>query len=89
MDSFHKDLTQGSVVKQLLRFAIPFGVTRDLGIKISMAAHGGSVVEIERVGTTGEWRLVTKGRRPYNRRITATTPRVMRNPLRREVSKGC
>ncbi|NRQ33676.1 PhoX family phosphatase [Nonomuraea sp. NN258] len=43
-------------------------------IKISMAAHGGSIVEIERVRGTGEWRLTTKGRRRYNRRITAQTP---------------
>ncbi|MBO2530816.1 MAG: PhoX family phosphatase [Thermobifida fusca] len=57
------------------------GSTADLEqIKISMAAHGGSVVEIERVGTTGEWRLVTKGRRPYNRRITATTPMKLTGP---------
>ena len=48
------------------------GSTADLEqIKISMAAHGGSVVEIERVGTTGEWRLVTKGRRPT---IAASPP---------------
>nr|WP_184543497.1 PhoX family phosphatase [Streptosporangium becharense] len=43
-------------------------------IKIGMAAHGGSVVEIQRVGDTGEWRLVTRGRRRYNRRITVHTP---------------
>ncbi|GAA5068492.1 hypothetical protein HNP84_008392 [Thermocatellispora tengchongensis] len=42
-------------------------------IKIGLAAHGGSVVEIERVGRSGQWKLVTKGRRRYNRRITATT----------------
>ncbi len=41
---------------------------------IAMAAHGMSVVEIERVGRTGEWRLVRQGRRRYNRRLTATTP---------------
>ncbi len=41
---------------------------------IAMAAHGMSVVEIERVGRTGEWRVVSRGRRPYNRRVTATTP---------------
>jgi uncharacterized protein len=40
-------------------------------IKIGMAAHGGSVVEIERYGKGG-WRPV-KGRRRFNRRITATT----------------
>ncbi|MDF5754460.1 PhoX family phosphatase [Spongiactinospora sp. TRM90649] len=43
-------------------------------IRIGLAAHGGSVAEIERVGRTGQWRLVTKGRRRYNRRITAQTP---------------
>lgn len=42
-------------------------------IRIALAAHGGSVVEIERVRGTGEWRLVTKGRRRYNRRVTAQT----------------
>ncbi|GII97292.1 PhoX family protein [Sinosporangium siamense] len=43
-------------------------------IKIALEAHGGSVVEIERVRGGGEWKLVTKGRRRYNRRITAKTP---------------
>ncbi|MFD1547206.1 PhoX family protein [Nonomuraea guangzhouensis] len=43
-------------------------------IKIALAAHGGSVVEIERVRGTGQWKLVTNGRRRYNRRITAQTP---------------
>ncbi|MGV9305452.1 PhoX family protein [Nonomuraea sp. NPDC003727] len=43
-------------------------------IRIGLAAHGGSVVEIERVGNTGQWKLVTNGRRRYNRRITAQTP---------------
>jgi uncharacterized protein len=43
-------------------------------IRIAMAAHGGSVVEIERVGDTGEWLPVRKGKRRYNRRITAMTP---------------
>ncbi|MCG5217788.1 PhoX family phosphatase [Streptosporangium sp. KLBMP 9127] len=42
-------------------------------IKIALAAHGGSVVEIDRAGRTGEWKLVTSGRRRYNRRVTATT----------------
>jgi secreted PhoX family phosphatase len=42
-------------------------------IRIGLAAHGGSVVEIERAGNTGEWKLVTRGRRRYNRRITAQT----------------
>ncbi|GAA2403037.1 PhoX family protein [Nonomuraea africana] len=43
-------------------------------IRIGLAAHGGSVVEIERVKGSGEWKLVTSGRRRYNRRITAQTP---------------
>ncbi|WP_219469459.1 PhoX family protein [Nonomuraea rhizosphaerae] len=43
-------------------------------IRIALAAHGGSVVEIERVRSTGQWKLVTNGRRRYNRRITAQTP---------------
>ncbi|MEV0588562.1 PhoX family phosphatase [Nonomuraea sp. NPDC050310] len=43
-------------------------------IRIALAAHGGSVVEIERRGNTGDWKLVTRGRRRYNRRITAQTP---------------
>ncbi len=43
-------------------------------IRIALAAHGGSVVEIERVGRTGRWKLVTRGRRRYNRRVTAQTP---------------
>ncbi|MER7888733.1 PhoX family phosphatase [Micromonospora sp. NPDC094482] len=40
-------------------------------LRIAMAAHGMSVVELERVDGTGEWRPVAKGRRPYNRRVTA------------------
>ncbi|GAA3308405.1 hypothetical protein GCM10020219_009650 [Nonomuraea dietziae] len=43
-------------------------------IKIGLAAHGGSVVEVERVRGTGQWKLVTSGRRRYNRRVTAQTP---------------
>ncbi|MFC7592284.1 PhoX family protein [Nonomuraea antimicrobica] len=42
-------------------------------IKIALAAHGGSIVEIERSGNSGQWKLVTKGRRRYNRRVTAQT----------------
>ncbi|RKN48394.1 PhoX family protein [Micromonospora endolithica] len=42
-------------------------------LKIAMAAHGMSVVELERVGGTGQWRPVDSGRRPYNRRVTANT----------------
>nr|MDT0661383.1 PhoX family phosphatase [Micromonospora sp. DSM 115978] len=40
-------------------------------VKACIAAHGLSVVELERVGDTGEWAVVRKGARPYNRRITA------------------
>jgi secreted PhoX family phosphatase len=42
-------------------------------IKIALAAHGGSIVEIERAGRSGQWKLVTRGRRPFNRRIHAGT----------------
>ncbi|GAA3754218.1 hypothetical protein HDA32_004356 [Spinactinospora alkalitolerans] len=49
-------------------------------IKVGLAAHGGSIVEIERVRATGAWKLVTKGERPYNRRITATTPMRITGP---------
>jgi uncharacterized protein len=49
-------------------------------VRIAMAAHGGSVVEIERVGGTGEWQPVRRGRRPYNRRVTATTPMTFTGP---------
>ncbi|WP_433162693.1 PhoX family protein [Kribbella sp. CA-247076] len=40
--------------------------------KIAMAAHGMTVVQIERVGRSGEWRRDRQGSK-YNRRITATT----------------
>lgn len=40
-------------------------------VRAAMAAHGLSVVELERVDGTGQWRPVDSGRRPYNRRITA------------------
>ncbi|MFI6162963.1 PhoX family protein [Micromonospora haikouensis] len=43
-------------------------------IKIAMAAHGLSVVEVERVDDSGQWRPVAKGARRLNRRITASTP---------------
>ncbi|WP_017557306.1 PhoX family protein [Nocardiopsis baichengensis] len=42
-------------------------------MRIAMAAHGGSVVEIVRMGAGGAWK-VAKGRRRFNRRITAETP---------------
>ncbi|GGM21454.1 PhoX family protein [Micromonospora yangpuensis] len=40
-------------------------------VRVAMAAHGMSVVEIERVDGTGQWQVVRTGRRPYNRRVTA------------------
>ncbi len=43
-------------------------------LRVALAAHGLSVVELERVGDTGEWRVVGSGPRPYNRRITGETP---------------
>ncbi|WP_250031681.1 PhoX family protein [Paractinoplanes maris] len=39
-------------------------------VRAAMAAHGMSVVEIERVGRTGQWQPVRSGRRPYNKRLT-------------------
>ncbi|SEH02750.1 hypothetical protein SAMN05444920_12986 [Nonomuraea solani] len=49
-------------------------------IKIGLAAHGGSIVEITRAGGTGQWELLTGGRRRYNRRITAQTPMKFTGP---------
>jgi secreted PhoX family phosphatase len=40
-------------------------------VKAAIAAHGLSVVEVERVGDSGRWTPVRHGRRQYNRRITA------------------
>ncbi|MEU7615083.1 PhoX family phosphatase [Micromonospora rifamycinica] len=40
-------------------------------LRTAMAAHGMSVVELERVDGSGQWRPVGQGRRPYNRRVTA------------------
>ncbi len=40
-------------------------------VKVAMAAHGMSVVEIERVGRSGQWRPADGANLPYNRRITA------------------
>ena len=40
-------------------------------IRTAIAAHGLSVVELERAGDSGEWAPVRRGRLPYNRRITA------------------
>jgi len=50
-------------------------------IETAMAAHGLSVVEIERVGHTGQWVPVRSHRLPYNRRITAlATPFKLTGP---------
>ncbi|HWS32098.1 MAG TPA: PhoX family phosphatase [Actinoplanes sp.] len=40
-------------------------------VKVAMAAHGLSVVEIERSGRKGQWKPVKGQRLRYNRRITA------------------
>ncbi len=48
-------------------------------IRIGMAAHGGSVVEIERVGGSGRWRP-SRSKRPFNRRITAHTEMRLTGP---------
>ena len=39
-------------------------------VRVAMAAHGMSVVELERVGEGGRWRPAGSGRLPYNRRVT-------------------
>ncbi|MCA2215027.1 PhoX family protein [Jidongwangia harbinensis] len=44
-------------------------------IEVALAAHGMSVVELERVGDTGRWRPSDAARLPYNRRITALATR--------------
>jgi uncharacterized protein len=49
-------------------------------IKIAMMAHGGSIVEIERAGRSGQWKLVTRGKRRFNRRITAHTTMILTGP---------
>ncbi|WP_430791877.1 PhoX family protein [Actinoplanes sp. G11-F43] len=40
-------------------------------VKVAIAAHGLSVVEIEKVGRTGNWKPVKARQLRYNRRITA------------------
>ncbi|HEV7345018.1 MAG TPA: PhoX family phosphatase [Devosia sp.] len=45
-------------------------------VNIELAAHGGSIIEIEKVD--GEWRRVADSQ--YNRRITGTTPMVIAGP---------
>ena len=48
-------------------------------LRIAMAAHGGTIVELEREGDTGKW-VPSQGERPFNRRITATTPMRLTGP---------
>jgi hypothetical protein len=40
-------------------------------LRTAMAAHGMSVVELERAGRSGRWTAVRRGARRYNRRVTA------------------
>ncbi|GAA4438355.1 PhoX family protein [Phytohabitans houttuyneae] len=44
-------------------------------LRVAIAAHGLSVVELERVGESGQWKPVSRGARRYNRRITALATR--------------
>jgi secreted PhoX family phosphatase len=44
-------------------------------LKVAMAAHGMSVVELERAGRTGQWEPAGGSRLRYNRRITALATR--------------
>ncbi|MFD7191065.1 PhoX family protein [Streptomyces sp. NPDC059914] len=44
-------------------------------VRSTVEASGMSVVEIERVGLTGQWRLVRTGPRRHNRRVTRFTTR--------------
>lgn len=48
----------------------------DEQIRVSMAAHGGSVLEVERVD--GKWRVVPESK--FSRRITAATPMEITGP---------
>lgn len=54
--------------------------------RISMMAHGMSVLTIRRVGDTGEWELTPPTRR--NRRITVDTPMTMSGPARHDPRIG-
>ncbi|HEX8417703.1 MAG TPA: PhoX family phosphatase, partial [Methylobacterium sp.] len=51
------------------------GMTKDF-VDIEMAAHGGTVIEVERID--GKWRVVPDSR--YARRITAQTPMTLAGP---------
>jgi secreted PhoX family phosphatase len=46
-------------------------------VDVEMAAHGGTIVEIRKVG--GKWQVVPEGR--YNRRITSTTEMQLTGPV--------
>uniref|UniRef100_UPI0027395DF9 PhoX family protein n=1 Tax=Symbioplanes lichenis TaxID=1629072 RepID=UPI0027395DF9 len=46
------------------------GALSEEQVRVTLAAHGMSVVEIERAGRTGKWRPVRSRRLPYNKRIT-------------------
>ncbi len=55
------------------------GQRPDDEVRREIAAHGISVVEIEKESASGEWKVV-KG--PFNRRVTAGTPIEIRGPVR-------
>ncbi|WP_017581166.1 PhoX family protein [Nocardiopsis valliformis] len=56
------------------------GASADLEqLRVVMAAHGGSLVELERVGGTGQWKL-SEGERSFNRRVHTDTPLVISGP---------
>lgn len=48
-------------------------------MRVAMAAHGGSIVELEREGGTGKW-VLSQGERAFNRRVTADTPMRLSGP---------
>lgn len=48
-------------------------------VRKEIAAHGVSVVELEKEPANGDWKVVNG---PYNRRITAGTPMEIRGPVR-------
>jgi len=62
-----------------LMFPADGGYTSADRAAVAMAAHGMSILEVERVGGTGEWRRVTRPSR-FDRRITAYTPMVASGP---------
>ncbi|MET0417476.1 MAG: PhoX family phosphatase [Actinoplanes sp.] len=51
-------------------------------VRVAMAAHGMGVVELERVGRSGQWRPARGGRLRYNRRFTMlSTPFRLDGPV--------